>query len=217
MKDRLSIVIADDHPIFREGLRRLLETERCFRVVGEAGDGERAADMILRLKPDVAVLDISMPGKNGLEIVEACKQAESEAMFVVLTMYKDEEYFDRAMDLGVRGYILKENASADLLRCLKAVAEGRYYVSSIISDYLLRRSERKAAFRESRPGLSALTPMERRVLKLIAINKTSKEIAKDLFISYRTVQNHRANICQKLGLKGHNKLLQFALENKANL
>jgi DNA-binding NarL/FixJ family response regulator len=213
----MKILIADDHPIFRKGLLKTIEGDASFEVVAEAGDGAEALRLIEKLAPEIAVLDISMPGLSGLEIVKAGREKNLPVEFIVLTMYKEEEYFNEAMDFGVKGYILKECAVTDLLEGLKLVANGRHYVSPIISEYLINRNARLEALMAQKPGLRDLTHTERRILKLIAENKTSREIAAQLHVSYRTVQNHRANICAKLGLKGHNKLLQFALEHKAEL
>jgi DNA-binding NarL/FixJ family response regulator len=121
------------------------------------------------------------------------------------------------MDIGVRGYLLKDNASADLLVCLRAVVEGNHYISPTISHFLIERQNKAAELAQSVPSLQRLSPAERQILKHVADNLTSKEIADKLFVSMRTVENHRTHICQKLAIKGHNKLLQFALENKASL
>lgn len=213
----MKIFIADDHPIFRQGLLKIMEGDPELEIVGESGDGEEALQLIRSLCPDIAVLDISMPGMSGLEIVSEVQKESLKVEFIILTMFDEEEYFDEAMDSGVKGYLLKENATSDLLSCLKSVAQGKYYVSPSISEYLLNRNTRVKALNKSSPALSGLTQMEKKVLRLIADNKTSKEVAAELFISYRTVQNHRTNICNKLDLKGHHKLLQFALENKSLL
>ncbi|MDZ7289997.1 MAG: response regulator transcription factor [candidate division KSB1 bacterium] len=213
----MRILIADDHPVFRKGLAKVLEGEVATELVAETGDGAEALRLIEKHRPDIAVVDISMPNMSGLEIVKAAREKNLPVKFIILTMYKEEEYFNQAMDLGVKGYILKESAVTDLLDCLKLVAQGKYYVSPIISEYLINRTARQDAILHDKPSLRDLTPMERRILKLIAENKTSREIAAQLFISYRTVQNHRTNICAKLGLKGYNKLLQFALEHKSYL
>ena len=213
----MKIFIADDHPIFRQGLLQIIEGDPELEIVGESGDGEEALQLIRSLCPDIAVLDISMPGMSGLEIVSEVQKESLKVEFIILTMFDEEEYFDEAMDSGVKGYLLKENAGSDLLSCLKSVAQGKYYVSPSISDYLLNRNARVKELNKSTPALSGLTQMEKKVLRLIADNKTSKEVAAELFISYRTVQNHRTNICNKLDLKGHHKLLQFALENKSLL
>jgi|GEM_PF-203961 len=213
----MKIFIADDHPIFRQGLLQIIEGDPELEIVGESGDGEEALQLIRSLCPDIAVLDISMPGMSGLEIVSEVQKESLKVEFIILTMFDDEEYFNEAMELGVKGYLLKENATSDLINCLRAVEKGKHYVSPMISDYLIKRRERTKAITEKVPSIQDLTQMEQRVLRLLAENKTSKEIATELFISYRTVQNHRNNIANKLNLKGANKLLQFAIENKAYL
>jgi DNA-binding NarL/FixJ family response regulator len=207
------VIIADDHPIFRQGLVNVIQGTTQFELVGQAQDGKEALELIERTKPDIAVLDIAMPLIDGLEVVRNAVQRALECEFVVLTMYREEEYFKAAMDLGVKGYLLKEGAPGDLLQCLRAVAAGKYYVSPAMSDHLILSSKRT----EGAPSLGSLSPTERQVLRLIAENRTSKEIADTLHISFRTVQNHRAHICEKLRLEGYNRLLQFALEHKSLL
>jgi len=213
----MKILIADDHPIFRQGLLKIIEADPAFEIIAEAGDGAEALALIKKLRPDIAVLDISMPQLSGLEIARQVQQENLPVRLVILTMYKEEEYFDEAMDLGVKGYLLKENAVSDLRSCVQAVAAGKYYVSPVISGYLINRDARQKALAKEKPALGLLTDTERRILKLLVQNKTSREIAAQLHVSYRTVQNHRMNICAKLDLKGHNKLLQFALEHKSEL
>jgi DNA-binding NarL/FixJ family response regulator len=132
-------------------------------------------------------------------------------------MYKDPKYFNVALDLGVRGYIIKDGVASELLACLKAVTAGEYYLSPVISHLLIERSKNAEVLAGSLPPHERLTPAERNVLKLVGENLTSKEISEKLFVSVRTVENHRTHISQKLGIKGHNKLLQFALENKSIL
>ena len=158
-----------------------------------------------------------MPGKTGLEIAKVLREDESPVQVVILTMYKDQEFFDEAMALGIKGYLLKESAVNDLLNCLHAVHGGSHYISPTISGYLIRTGREESKPEEGDDPVQSLTTSEKRVLRLIGQNLTSKEIAEELFISYRTVQNHRFNICQKLGFKGHNKLLQFALEHRIAL
>lgn len=211
------IIIADDHPIFRNGLKNLLQSSTEFEVVGEAGDGFETLMQIEEKHPDIVVIDIAMPGMDGLRVIKESKHRSYGGDFVVLTMYKEEEYFREAMDLGAMGYILKESAAADLLGCLRSIAQGKFFVSPAVSDYLIRRSAQHDAFSQQFPSLRMLTPMEMRVLKIMAAGQRSKDIGKELNISERTVQNHRAHICAKLGLEGHNKLLQFALEHKSLL
>ena len=217
MQSFITVFVADDHQIFRQGLIKLLESEASIAVVGESSDGAEALQMIQELQPDVVILDISMPNKNGLEIVKQIKTDYLPTNCIILTMYDEEEYFNEALDCGVKGYLLKENAISDLLKCVKCVVQGRYFVSSLISEFLLHRDDRIKQLRFDNPGMDKLTTMEKRILRLIAENKTSKEIAEQLFISPRTVENHRQHVCHKLGLKGFHKLLQFAIENKSYL
>lgn len=216
MKD-MRILIADDHPIFRHGLVRAVEGTSGFAVVGEAGNGKEALALLKTLQPDIAVLDISMPEMDGLEVMRAARRGSYEGAFVVLTMYREEEYFNEALDLGALGYLLKESATSDLLHCLRTVAEGKHYVSPEMTDHLVVRTAKRDRLNRSIPSIATLSAMERRILRLVAENRTSREIAREIGISYRTVQNHRAHICEKLGLEGHNKLLQFALEHRSLL
>ena len=213
----MRLFVADDHTLFRQGLIRILADDPAIEVVGEAGDGEEALQALRTAQPDVALLDVSMPGRDGLEIAQAAQREGWPTAIVILTMHNDEAFLNRALDLGVKGYLLKDNAVTELLDCLKAVVRNQYYVSPILSAFLIRRRARTDALLAQNPGLEHLTDTEKRILKHIAENKTSREIADDLFVSYRTVQTHRANICTKLGLKGHHKLLQFALEHKSSL
>jgi DNA-binding NarL/FixJ family response regulator len=211
------ILIADDHPIFREGLAKTIERDKTFAVIGQAGDGAEALRLITELRPDLAVLDVSMPVMDGIEVARRVNVQALPTELVFLTMYKDPRYFNAALDIGVRGYILKDGVASELISCLKAVAGGQYYISPAISQLLVERNKKAESVAGAMPSLDRLTPAERSILKLLAEIHTSKEIAGKLFVSERTVENHRMHICQKLGIKGHNKLLQFALENKAGL
>lgn len=213
----MRIIVADDHPLFRQGLLQTIEREPSIEVVGETGNGNDALHLILDRKPDIAVLDISMPGTGGLEVVrEALKVEECSTEFVVLTMYSEEAYFTEAMDLGVKGYLLKDSAPGDIIACIRSVADGLPYVSPLVSHYLVRRKT-KLPLQQRKTALDDLTAQEHRVLKLLSMNKTSREIADDLGISVRTVQHHRYNVCSKLNLEGYNKLLQFAIEHRSSL
>jgi len=212
-----TVIVADDHPIFRQGLIRSIQETGGFTVVGEAEDGNQALDLIERLHPEIAVVDIAMPTMDGLALIRAASARSLDCSFVIMTMYKEEGYFKEALELGVKGYLLKENAASDLVQCLRFVAKGRRFVSSAMSDYLVSASMLLPNRAEYRNPLQALTPGERRILRLIAENKTSKEIAEALNMSFRTVQTHRAHICRKLQLEGFNKLLQFAIEHRALL
>jgi len=210
-------VIADDHPIFSRGLRQILLGDASFELVAEAQDGETALQQIEQQRPDVAVLDIDMPRKDGFDVVRALRERKLASAVVFLTMHKDEELFNGAMNLGVRGYVLKESAFSELVASIKAVAAGRHFVSPSLSTFLLNRRHRLEAVREERPGLQELTAAERRVLQLIAAGRSTSEVARELCLSIRTVENHRAHVASKLNLQGREALLRFALTHQSEL
>jgi DNA-binding NarL/FixJ family response regulator len=217
MKREVKLLIADDHPIFRRGLREIIEENPRFRIVAEASDGEAALKLITELNPDVAVVDIDMPRLNGLKMVRALSKINHSIPVIFLTMYKEEDMFNAAIDLGVKAYILKENAADDIVGALEKVAGGEIFISPAMLDMHQRRSDRVQQLLLSKPQVDDLTPAERRILKLIAEDHTSKEIAGLLQISSKTVENHRLNICNKLNLHGSHSLLKFAFEHKSSL
>jgi DNA-binding NarL/FixJ family response regulator len=215
--NKITVIIVDDHPVLRTGLRHIMESDPACTIIGEAGNGEDALSLIEGKKPDVALLDITMPRMTGLQVAKIVQERGLSTRLAILTMNADELIFDEAMDLGVLGYILKENAASEIINGIKTVAEGKYYISPSISGILVKRSQKKQTALDSIPGLIDLTPAELRILKLVAGNKTSKEIAKSLCISYKTVENHRVSIAKKLNLSGNNALLRFAIEHKSLL
>ena len=217
MKAEVKVLLADDHPLFRRGLREVIEENRRFRIVGEAADGAEAMRLVLELKPHLAVVDIDMPAMNGLELARSIQKMKFAPSVIFLTMYKDESMFNAAMDAGVKAYVLKENATGEILTALDHVADGKPYEGKSIPGLSQRRSDRAKELVLSKPQIDDLTPAERRILKHIAEDRTSKEIANLLHISVRTVENHRLSICQKLNLHGCFGLLKFALAHKAYL
>lgn len=217
MPSKFRLLVADDHPLVRQGLRQVIDSEPSFQIVAEAGDGPAALRAIRELQPDLCVLDINMPGLDGLAVVRQVQAQRAPPAIIVLTMYKEEDLFNAAMDLGVKGYVLKESAVNDILQAIRTVRDGHRYVSPTLSDFLLTRRAGAEALRKKKPGLDRLTPSEHRILKLIAADKTSKEIADELGISPRTVENHRANICAKLEVHGIHGLVKFAYDNKSRL
>jgi DNA-binding NarL/FixJ family response regulator len=217
MAGSVKVLIVDDHPLFRQGLRQVIVADSRFELIAEAGDGLAALKLIQEKKPDVAALDVNLPGLSGLEIARKLQGKRLPTRIIILTMYKEEETFNRAMDLGVTGFVLKENAVEDILNGIAAVAKGEHYLSPSISGYLVRRRSRAESLAAKKPGLEDLTKAELRILKLIADKKTSREIAAELFISPRTVEAHRANISTKLKLRGSHSLLLFAIENRTAL
>jgi DNA-binding NarL/FixJ family response regulator len=217
MKAEIRIVIADDHPIFRKGLRSVIETDPRLKIVAEAEDGEVALEQIQTLQPDIAILDMEMPIKSGFEVIQAIKEKKLPVAVIFLTMHKDERFFNAALDRGAKGYVLKDSAATDIIAGIKAVAAGQNFITPQLSTYLLNRHARATSLINEKPGLNDLTPTEQQVLRSIAANQTSREIAADLFISVHTVEKHRANICDKLGLHGSHALLNFALDHKSEL
>jgi DNA-binding NarL/FixJ family response regulator len=215
--DQISILIADDHPLMRKGLRLSVEEDPGLKVVGEAADGETALSMIAKLQPDIVLLDIEMPKLDGLGVARELVKRGAKTQIIFLTLHSDQNLFRSAMDLGCRGYILKDSAVQEVVAGVRAVASGRPYLSSAITANLLQRPEPPAA--QDQTIMSTLTPTERRIMRLIAQGKTSKEIGGELSIHYRTVENHRTSICRKLELEGEgaNALLRYALQNKDQL
>lgn len=217
MSKEIQILIADDHPIFRRGLRMIIESDPALEVVAEADDGAAALANIEALLPDVAVLDMDMPPPDGLAVARRTRERGWPVATVFLTMHKDVASFNAALDAGVRGYVVKDGAADEIVGCIKSVAAGQSFFSPVLSGHLLARRNRVEAFDRQMPSIKDLTNSERRVLQLIAEAKSNKEIAETLFISVRTVEHHRSNICGKLGLTGKNALLTFALTHKSEL
>jgi DNA-binding NarL/FixJ family response regulator len=210
MNTPAKIVIADDHPLFRGGLRQVIDGENSFEVVGEAADGETALRMICDLQPDAAILDINMPLLGGFEVVGEVRRRNLPTQIVILTMHSEEAMFNKAMSLGVRGYVLKDGAAHDIVQCLHAIRRGQSFTSAGVTNYLFKRA---SGFARPTSGINSLTPTERIVLRGIGEYKTSKEIARELGISFRTVENHRRNISVKLEINGSHALIKFAQQN----
>ena len=214
---KIRITIADDHPVFRSGLRKIIEEDNEIEIIGEADNGEKAIELIQELKPDIALLDIDMPKLSGMDVLKEMRKKKIDIKTIFLTVYADEDIFDEAMDNGVSGYILKDSAIIDITHCLKTVASGKYYISPSVSDFLVNRRDKMKRLESNKPALSALTKTELNILRLLAEGKTSKEIGDEIFINFKTVQNHRANITDKLNLRGTHSLIKFAIENKTLL
>ncbi len=208
MNKEIKIVIADDHPIFRRGLRMVIESDGDLKVVAEADDGDAALRQIKEFQPQIAILDVDMPLADGLKIAREIQENNLPTHAIFLTMHKDEAIFNAAINAGVKGFVIKDSAADDIIKCIKTVAMGRSFYSAVLSEFLINRLKSPAS------PLDALTVSERRVLRLIAGGKQTKEIAEELFVSPRTIEHHRANISAKLDLKGKNALLTFALTNK---
>lgn len=212
MKKPVRIVIADDHPLFLKGLREIIAEENEWRIAAEARDGEEAWRLIEREKPDIAILDINMPKTDGLEIARRIANKELKTAVIILTMYDDGLLLGRAGSYGVKGYILKESAVDDILEGIEAVIRGDTFVSPALTKKLLPGDAEKNTFQDI--FRYKLTRMEQKIVRLIAEDHTSRDIAGMLFISPKTVENHRSNICKKLNLSGKNALLRYVLEKR---
>ena len=207
-----SIILADDHVLVRQGLRRILEGMPELEVVGEANDGLELLTLLGSLVPDIVILDIFMPNLRGIEAIYEIKKIRPEVKILILTMHKDKEYLYLALSAGAKGYLLKEDADKELFSAIEKVRQGKTYISPHFSEEIVDdlvqvgRGGAKTVFE-----VDPLTPREREVLKLIAEGKSSKEIAQLLFISVPTANNHRANIMGKLGLNKATDLVKYAI------
>jgi len=201
----------------RRGLREVIEAEPGLKVVAEVGDGQLALERIEALKPDVAVLDINMPSLDGISVARAIREKRLPVEIVFLTVHKEGEMLEEATSVGAKGYVLKDGAAADVVSAIKAVARGNHYISPAMSGHLVQARKREAAITEGQGSLKDLTASERRVLKLIAEYKTTKEIADELCVSPRTVEAHRAHIATKLGLRGSHALIKFVIQHSSEL
>jgi DNA-binding NarL/FixJ family response regulator len=217
MSQPISILIVDDHPLLRRGVRDVIAEHSRFQIVGEASDGEEAMRLVLSLKPHIVILDVDMPRLNGLEVLRNLRDLAYPVKPLILTMYKEEDMFNAAIDLGAAAYVVKENAANDVVAALDKVTRGEFFFSSVMKDAGQRRGQRVQELLLSKPQIETLTMSERRILKLVGQDYTSKEIANSLNLSVRTVDNHRQNICRKLNLHGTHSLLKFAFDNSAYL
>lgn len=214
MTERYSIVLADDHVMVRRGLKRLFDHKADLQIVGEAGDGLELLKLLGKVTPHLVILDISMPNLQGMEAIAEIKLRQPDVKILILTMHKEEAYLFRALSAGADGYIVKEEAEDELFNAISRIQKGKVYVSSCLSrhsigDWVNNLSE------EGDLRLSeSLSLREREVLKLVAENKSNKEISGLLGISVRTVERHRANLCSKLKIKGTAALVRYALNKQ---
>ncbi len=206
------IVIVDDHDIIREGIKGILKDNISYKIVGEGADGQEAVDLVQKLKPDVLLLDITMPVLGGLEVIDRIKRISKDTKVIILTVHKMGAYVQKALSSGVNGYINKENAAEELLVALDRVMRGKLYLSEDISTYLADQVvERKG---EKIKPEELLSQRELDILRLVAEGKTAKEAAQKLCLSRRTIENHKNNILKKLNLNRTTDLVKYAIENK---
>jgi DNA-binding NarL/FixJ family response regulator len=200
------IIIVDDHPILLQGIRKLLEAEPGYQVVGEASDGIEGVELIKRLKPDIAITDITLPGMNGLDIARSVANASPRTRIILLTMHKESPYVIEALNTGVHGYVIKTEASADLLRAIKDATRDRMYFSPMISQIVVDAYRNKDS-----PDSDPLTPREREVLQLIAEGQKTKQVAATLGISLKTAESHRTHLMKKLDIHDTAGLVRYAV------
>lgn len=209
----VTVLLVDDHPILRKGLADVIENYAGnYRIISEAANGKEALEKITIFDPDIVILDIEMPEMDGFQFLKELKNSKPD--IIILTAHKEEHYFNKAMDLGVMAYVFKESAIDDICDCLQMVSKGSYYISPELSSYLIRRMKKLEHHSLNEPSINDLTPTEKKILKLVSENRTSREIADMLFISDQTVNKHRSNISEKLNLHGTHSLIKFAIENK---
>ena len=202
------VILADDHTLFRSGVKRILEEVPEIEVMGEAADGLQLLTLLKEMTPDLVILDISMPKMRGLEAIQEIKAAYPRVQVLILTMHKNAEYLSHALGSGAAGFLLKQDADPELMEAITTIRSGKTYLSPAISEVvpeLLRRQQSDGTPRE------VLTHREREILKLLVEGKSSRQIGELLFISLRTVQNHRANIMKKLKVRGITDLIKYAV------
>lgn len=209
--DKIKIIVADDHPLLLRGLKYSINSENNMEVIGEAKDGNSALDLIIRLHPDMAILDYDMPKKNGIEVLTELRKIDNSVKVIFLTMHQEQLVFNNAVKLNVDGYLLKDSIDEEIVDAINTIYNGKKYFDPVLSAKLITDSIDE---KRSNNKLENLTKSELKVIELVAENKTTQEIAQTLFISDRTVDNHRSNICKKLDISGHNALMRFVIKNK---
>jgi DNA-binding NarL/FixJ family response regulator len=211
---KIRVLLADDHGVVRKGLRFILEQQSTMEVVGEASSGREAVQLAGELSPHVIVMDIAMPMLNGIEAAAQILKKNPQIGIIMLSMYSDEGYLVRALSAGARGYLLKDAAEADLVRAVDAVAQGKPFFSPAIAQTLLEDYMRTLNQKGLQDSYDLLTPREKEVLQLLAEGKTNKEVSGLLDLSLYTVETHRTNLMQKLGLHNTAELVLYAVRKK---
>jgi len=207
----VSIVVADDHKIVREGLVRLLESREDFNVIGEAANGEEAIDLVLRKRPDIVLMDINMPKLSGIDATRHLGKAGCASKILVLSMHESRAYVEEVLRAGASGYVVKNSASKDVHDAIDAIQSGASYLSPTITQQVVNALARPDP--EPSSGISLLTDREREVLKLIADGLSSKEIASDLGVSLKTIDSHRSNLMDKLDIHKVSGLVRLAIRS----
>lgn len=213
-KSTLRIVVADDHELVRRGIRDLLQAQRDWKVVGEAVGGRDAIEIVKKLKPDIAIVDITMPDMDGLEATRRIRDIARETQILILTMHESDQMVRRVLDMGARGYVLKSDMAAHLIQAVKDLANGKLSLTPKVSAMVLEGFLKGGASKQSENGHARPTPREVEIIRLLAEGKTNKEIAADLGITLRTVETHRGRIMMKMGLHSLTELIHYAIRDK---
>jgi DNA-binding NarL/FixJ family response regulator len=208
---KIRVLIADDHAIVREGVKRILTAEPDLEVVGEAEDGLQAVEQAKKLKPDVAVLDISMPGMNGIEATKQIRAALPLTHTLALTMHEDDSYVFQLLKAGASGYVLKRAAATDLVQAIRAARRGQAFLYPSVAKVVVADYLKRVETGEGRETYDGLTDREKEILTVVAEGATNQEIAQKLYISVKTVQTHRAHIMEKLNLHDRTMLVRYAI------
>ncbi|MFH0845065.1 MAG: response regulator transcription factor [Pseudomonadota bacterium] len=212
MTSKKGILIVDDHPLFREGLKAIIERDKRFEVVGEAGNGREGLRMAKKVKPDLVLVDISLPDQSGIDLTREIRRHLSDTRVMIVSMHSKIDYIAEAFKAGATGYVVKESASDRLIHGLESVSRGDYFLDSSVSHQVvlkLMKSPQQETNITDR-AYRALTPREQEVMRLLAEGFSAKEVAERLFISPKTVENHRANIMSKLDLHSTHELIRYA-------
>lgn len=209
----ITVFLADDHAVLRDGLRALLESQDDFTVVGHASDGREAVNAVLNLRPDVAILDIAMPELNGIEATSKIIETYPDCAIIILTMYSTSEHIFRALKAGARGYLLKESAGAELVNAVRTVFAGHRYLSDQVSELVIDEYLDRQIPEDDRSPLDRLSQREREVLQLVVEGKPSAQIAKYLCLSPKTVETYRSRVMRKLNVADLPALIRFAIQN----
>lgn len=208
----MKLIIVDDHPLFREGLKTIVSRADRYSVIAEAGNGKEGVTLGREHQPDIMLVDISMPGKNGIQVIRELKEATPRTRFIVISMHSEADYIVEAFRAGAMGYLVKESAASNLIKGLDTVAKGEIFLDNALSqEVMFKLLQAKTDDRDSvSDPYSTLTAREQEVMRLLAEGLTSKDVAAKLFISPKTVENHRTNLMKKLGLSSTVELIRYA-------
>jgi len=208
----MELMIVDDHPLFREGLKTIVNRDDNYSVIAEAGNGKEGIRLGKKHKPDIMLVDISMPGKNGIQMIRELKKTLPETRFIIISMHSEADYIVEAFRAGATGYMVKESAASNLIKGLETVAKGELFLDSALSQevvFKLLQAKGGDGDGEKDP-YSTLTSREQEVMRMLAEGLTTKEVAGQLYISPKTVENHRTNLMKKLGLQSTVELIRYA-------